>query len=149
MIKRKIYVAPSKTLAQGYSALTMLDFSSNDIDTILNDIKDVISNVTTGLVTYSIRNAEIEGVHINEGDYIGICNGKIVVSEKSRLDATEGILANSDIAEKEIITIIYGKDVATEELEELKNYITETYPKVEIDTISGNQEVYSYILSIE
>ena len=88
-------------------------------------------------------------VHINEGDYIGICNGKIVVSEKSRLDATEGILANSDIAEKEIITIIYGKDVATEELEELKNYITETYPKVEIDTISGNQEVYSYILSIE
>lgn len=127
----------------------MLDFSSNDIDTILNDIKDVISNVTTGLVTYSIRNAEIEGVHINEGDYIGICNGKIVVSEKSRLDATEGILANSDIAEKEIITIIYGKDVATEELEELKNYITETYPKVEIDTISGNQEVYSYILSIE
>lgn len=147
--KAKIYVAPSKTLAQGYSALTMLDFSSNDIDTILNDIKDVISNVTTGLVTYSIRNAEIEGVHINEGDYIGICNGKIVVSEKSRLDATEGILANSDIAEKEIITIIYGKDVATEELEELKNYITETYPKVEIDTISGNQEVYSYILSIE
>ena len=58
--KAKIYVAPSKTLAQGYSALTMLDFSSNDIDTILNDIKDVISNVTTGLVTYSIRNAEIE-----------------------------------------------------------------------------------------
>ena len=109
--KAKIHVAPSKTLAQGYSALTMLDLSSGDVEVILSEISDVINNVTTGLVTYSIRNAEIEGVHINEGDYIGICNGKIVVSENTKLDAIKGILSNVDINEKEIITIIYGKDV--------------------------------------
>ena len=144
-----IVVAPSKTLAQGYSALTMLDFSSGDIEAILENIKEVIANVTTGLVTYSIRDAEIEGVHIKEGDYIGICNGKIVVSKQQQFEAVTGLLEHSDIAEKEIITIIYGKGVTEESLEEIKNYINKQYPRVEIDVIEGKQEVYSYILSIE
>lgn len=144
-----IYVVPSKTLAQGYSALTMLDLSSGDIDTILEEIKEVIDNVTSGLVTYSIRNAEIEGVHINEGDYIGIRNGKIVVSKDTKLEAIKGILENTDMDSKEIITIIYGKDVEAEEMEKVEAVIKELYPKIEIDAIEGKQEVYSYILSIE
>ena len=127
--KAKIHVAPSKTLAQGYS--------------------DVISNVTTGLVTYSIRNAEIEGVHINEGDYIGICNGKIVVSEDTKLDAIKGILSSVDVNEKEIITIIYGKDVNNDELTHIQDFIKENYPSLEMEVICGKQEVYSYILSVE
>lgn len=147
--KAKIHVAPSKTLAQGYSALTMLDLSSGDIEVILSEISDVISNVTTGLVTYSIRNAEIEGVHINEGDYIGICNGKIVVSEDTKLDAIKGILSSVDVNEKEIITIIYGKDVNNDELTHIQDFIKENYPSLEMDVICGKQEVYSYILSVE
>lgn len=145
----RVFVAPSKSLAQGYSALTMLDLSSGNIETIINDIKDVISNVTTGLVTYSIRNAEIEGVHINEGDYIGICNGKIVVSKEAKIDAVKGILESANALEKEIITIIYGKDVTEEELLEVQNLISENYPNLEVDTINGKQDVYSYVLSIE
>ncbi len=127
----------------------MLDLSSGDIEVILSEISDVISNVTTGLVTYSIRNAEIEGVHINEGDYIGICNGKIVVSEDTKLDAIKGILSSVDVNEKEIITIIYGKDVNNDELTHIQDFIKENYPSLEMDVICGKQEVYSYILSVE
>lgn len=147
--KAKIYVAPSKTLAQGYSALTMLDLSSGDAEQILTEIKGVISNVTTGLVTYSIRNADIEGVHINEGDYIGICNGKIVVSAQTKVEVLKGILENATLDEKEIITIIYGKDINEEELESTIAIINELYPSIEVDAICGGQDVYSYILSIE
>lgn len=147
--KAKVYVAPSKSLAQGYSALTMLDLSSGNIETILEEIKEVISNVTTGLVTYSIRNAEIEGVHINEGDYIGICNGKIVTSVNTKIDAVKGILDSANTDEKEIITIIYGKDVTEEELQKVEELINENYPSLEVDIISGKQEIYSFVLSIE
>lgn len=144
-----VYVVPTKTLAQGYSALTMLDLSSGDIETILNEINEVINNVTTGLITYSIRTTEIEGLKINEGDYIGICNGKIVSSQSARIDAIKALLENANSSEKDIITIIWGKDVEEEELEDLMAFIEETYPNLEIDTIKGQQDVYSYILSIE
>ncbi len=145
----KVFVVPTKTLAQGYSALTMLDLSSGDIETILNEINEVINNVTTGLKTYSVRTTEIEGLKINEGDYIGICNGKIVSSQSERLDSVKELLKTTNTEEKDIITIIYGKDVNEEELEELQAYIEENYPNLEIDTINGQQDVYSFILSIE
>ena len=127
----------------------MLDLSSGDIETILNEINEVINNVTTGLITYSVRTTEIEGLKINEGDYIGICNGKIVSSQSERLDSVKELLKTTNTEEKDIITIIYGKDVNEEELEELQAYIEENYPNLEIDTINGQQDVYSFILSIE
>ena len=144
-----VYVVKSKTLAQGYSALTMLDLSSGDINVILEELQGVIANVTTGLITYSIRDAEIEGVNIKKDDYIGICNGSITVSVPNRLEATKALIETTDIAEKDIITIIYGKDVDEEELSLLTEYIEDKYSNVEIDTIEGGQNVYSYILSIE
>lgn len=144
-----IIVVPSKTLAQGYSALTMLDLSSGDADQIVEEIKEVIANVTTGLITYSIRDTEFEDVSIKQGDYIGICNGKIVTANVSRLDSIKKLLEFSDIAEKEIITIITGKDATVEEIAAVKAHIAEAYPHVEVDEITGEQDVYSYIFSIE
>lgn len=147
--KANIIVVPSKTLAQGYSALTMLDLSSGDPDQIVEEIKEVIANVTTGLITYSIRDTEFEDVSIKQGDYIGICNGKIVTANVSRLDSVKKLLEFSDIAEKEIITIITGKDAGKEEIEAVKAHIAEAYPHVEVDEIAGEQDIYSYIFSIE
>lgn len=147
--KANVVVVPSKTLAQGYSALTMLDLSSGDVEQILAEIKDVIANVTTGLITYSIRDTEIEDVVIKEGDYIGICNGKIVTANVNRIDSVKELLEQSDIAEKEIITIITGKDATLEEIDLIKTYINQAYPNIEIDEITGEQDVYSYIFSIE
>lgn len=144
-----IIVVPSKTLAQGYSALTMLDLSSGDADQIVEEIKEVIANVTTGLITYSIRDTEFEDVSIKQGDYIGICNGKIVTANVSRLDSVKKLLEFSDIAEKEIITIITGKDSSKEEIDAVKAHIAEAYPHVEVDEIAGEQDIYSYIFSIE
>ena len=144
-----IIVVPSKTLAQGYSALTMLDLSSGDADQIVEEIKEVIANVTTGLITYSIRDTEFEDVSIKKGDYIGICNGKIVTANVSRLESVKKLLEFSDIAEKEIITIITGKDATAEEIQAVKAHIAEAYPHVEVDEITGEQDIYSYIFSIE
>ena len=144
-----IIVVPSKTLAQGYSALTMLDLSSGDADQIVEEIKEVIANVTTGLITYSIRDTEFEDVSIKKGDYIGICNGKIVTSNISRLESVKKLLEFSDIADKEILTIITGKDAPQDEIAAIKEFISETYSHVEVDEISGEQDIYSYIFSIE
>ena len=59
---------------------------------MLDIIKEVIANVTTGLITYSIRDTEFEDVSIKQGDYIGICNGKIVTSNADRIDSVKKLL---------------------------------------------------------
>ncbi len=147
--KTNVYVIPTKSIAQGYSALAMLDTSSDDIEVIKQETKEVIDNVTTGLITYSIRDAEIDDIAIKAGDFMGLCNGKIIASEKEKISAVEKLLAYANTTEKELVTIIYGKDVTEEELNQVLELIATKYPEVEVEPINGGQDIYSYILSIE
>ena len=50
----------------------------------------------------------------------------------------------ADNAELELI-----KQETLEELLEVQNLISENYPNLEVDTINGKQDIYSYVLSIE
>ncbi|HHX00518.1 MAG TPA: DAK2 domain-containing protein [Acholeplasmataceae bacterium] len=144
----KVHVVETKTLAQGFAALTMLDLSG-EIDEIIEGIKPVIENVSTGLVTFSIRDTEIEGINIRKDDYIGICNNKIVTSNRRRIDTVKSLLKAAITDDREIITIIYGADATQKEVNDVVKYIEKNYSNLEIDVIEGNQEVYSYILAIE
>ena len=143
-----VCVIESKSIAQGYAALTMLDLS-NELDEIIEDINEIISNVTTGQITYSIRDTEIEGVKIRKDDYIGICNNKIVTSRRRRLDAVRDLMKASDAADKDSLTIFYGKDTPKREVTDLVKFLEKNFSNLEVDVIEGQQEVYHYILVIE
>ena len=147
--KANIVVIKTKSLAQGYSALTMFDVSSGDIEQIKEEIEEVVDNVTTGLITFSIRDASIEGIEIKKGDYIGIVDGKMVASTPSKIDTVKELLEKTDLSMKEIMTIITGFDAINAEVEAIKQHIEENYPDIEVNIVEGNQDVYSYILSIE
>lgn len=144
----KVWVIESKSLAQGFSALTMLDLNGEP-EEIIEEMNDVISKVTTGLITYSIRDTDVEGIHIRKDDFIGIVNNKIVTSNHRRMDSIKGLLQKAIDDDKEIITIIYGDGVPQKELNEVIKFIEKNYSNLEVEVIEGNQEVYSYILAIE
>ena len=147
--KANVVVVNSKSLAQGYSALTMYDSSMDDVEEIVSELEDVISNVTTGEVTYSIRDAYIDGIDIKKGDYIGIVNKRMIASTSDKVETVKVMLNSTDLSEKEIITIIRGKEATDEEVEAVVEFINESYPDIETDVVDGSQDVYSFILSIE
>ena len=67
--KAKIIVIETNSIAKCYSALTMMDLSSNDLDAIINDIMMTIDNVVDAEITYSIRDSKINDVEINKDDF--------------------------------------------------------------------------------
>ena len=144
----KVVVIETKTLSQGFSALAMLDLSC-EIDEIVENMNEVISQITSGSVTYAVRDTKIGDIKINKGDFIGINNGKIVTSKKNRLDATKDLIKIGGADTKDALTIIYGKDVNIKEVNTLKKYIEKNYDNLEVDVIDGGQDVYSYITVLE
>ena len=144
----KIWVVETKTISQGFSALTMLDLNGEPED-IMEELNEVISNVISGSITYAVRDTNIDGIAIHKDDFISIVDGKIACSCKKRTDAVKGLLKSRDISEKDIITIIYGSGVNQKEINEVTKYIEKNYSNLEVEVIEGNQEVYSYILVIE
>ena len=66
-----VHVIPSKDLGKGYAAISSMNFQSGDPEAIEEMFTVAMDMVTTGYVCPSIRDAELNGVHIACGDFIG------------------------------------------------------------------------------
>ena len=148
--KAKIIVIPTKTIAQGYSAVSMLSFEDDDLEGVLECQKEIISGVNTMEVTYSIRDAKINGVSIKKGDYICLYNDELIASATNRLSALKLALKKiPNFNDMQVMTILCGQDVQIEEVNQLENYAKTLNKFVEVYPIQGNQDIYSYIIGIE
>ncbi len=142
-----VRVLKAKTISQGYAGLTMFD-ATMDIDENLEEMNNYIQNVKTGEVTYAIRDSVYNGVEIKKDHFMGIFDGKIVTSNETRLQTCEHILREMIDKRTEIVTIMYGVDVDENEVSELETYLDDNF-SVEVEIISGGQDIYSYIITVE
>lgn len=143
-----IRVVKSKNIAQGYGSLIAFDPTAA-IDDNLLEMSDAIKQMKSGEITYSIRDTELNGIKIAEGDYIGLAAGEIKVAKNNRLAATNSLIDQLLTSEAEIITIFYGLDVDQEELDQIVSHIESIDTEVEIELIEGKQDIYSYIIAVE
>ena len=146
----KIKVIQSTSIPQCYSALTMLDFSSDDLTIICGSFLEAIRNVVTGEITIANRSTRLNGVSVMKGEHIHIVDGKLVRSTKFKNRVVVDLLAKvPDMENKQVLTIIYGKDTTEEEKAKNMAYIKQKYPFLEVGAIDGGQAVYKYLLAIE
>ncbi|MRX53629.1 hypothetical protein HMPREF3291_21550 [Bacillus sp. HMSC76G11] len=143
-----VIVIPSKTVPQGMAALLAFNpaGSAEDNEEIM---KDALGSVKTGQITYAVRDTNIDGLDIEKGDFMGIANGKIVTKDTNQLASAKKLLETMISEDDEILTILQGEDAADDELQELVQFIEETYEEIEVEVHKGEQPLYSYIFSIE
>ena len=145
-----VVVINSTSIPQCYSALTMLDFSSDDLTLIVGNFKQAIDNVSSGEITTSIRRTTVNKVIINKGDYIGILDGKLLVSSRNRLVSFRRLLSKvKGIKQKEVLIVICGKNVPDAEKEKLQEMVSFHFPYLEMGIIDGGQDIYDYLFSVE
>lgn len=145
-----VVVINSVSIPQCYSALTMLDFSSDDLTIIVGNFKQAIDNVVSGEITTSIRRTTVNKVIINKGDYIGILDGKLLTASRNRLISFRRLLGKvKGIKEKEVLIVICGKNVPDAEKEKLQETVSFYFPQLEMGIIDGGQDIYDYLFSVE
>ena len=148
--KSNVYVMPTKTIAQGYSAQSMINYDSDDINEILSEIQEAIDNVSTLEVTYSIRDCVINDINISKGDYICLYNNELIASDKSRISAIKkAFRLIPDFDSKQVLTVLKGRDVPLQECDELKEIAIAFNSYMEVYLVEGMQDIYSYIIGIE
>lgn len=148
--KADVRVIETRSVAEGYSALSMMNNSVDTVEELIEGMSFGIPNVTTGYITTATRDSSMGGVAVKQGDYIGLDRETIRSSEKSKTDAVMGLLKNlPGIDEKEVLTGFFGNGVAEEEAEALKELIEESFPMLECAFIEGGQPVYDYIFALE
>ena len=147
--KANVIVIKSKNIGEAYSSISLLDYSSDNLDEIKENFETNMQNVTTAMLTKSIRNALINNVDIKENDYIGFKDKIMLTSNKDKLESYFELLNKLDIEHKNYLINIYGKDLLNKEKEIIEKYINDNYPSLEYYSIEGDQEIYDVILIME
>ena len=145
----KIHVLPAKNIGAGYAAISSADLESQSVDEIIEAMTEAIGRIETGYVSPSIRDAEMNGITIAEGDTIGIIAKEIVTASADRLVATTELIDKLITEDRFVLTCFYGKDSDAEEREKLESLIAEKYPDIETYFLDGTQEIYPYIFVAE
>ncbi len=148
--KATVHVIPSKNIGTGYVAISTADLTCEDPETIVAGMNEAMSHVTAGYISPAIRDAEMNGVHIHNGDTIGIVNKEIVVSEPDRMSAANALVSYLFADEERfMLTVFRGKDATEEDQAALTAYIEENHPDAEVYFIDGGQDIYPFIFVAE
>ena len=145
----QVLVLPTKSMQEGYSALLMA-LDSEDVESVVQSMQDAMEGVDALSLTFSVRDAIVNGVDVKKGEYIGFVNKDLRVSNPDRLDALKSlILAVDDLDDKEIITVMYGADVSDDEKAEVADLFATLCPDAEVEEYDCGQELYYYLIGLE
>lgn len=145
---KRIIVIPTKTVPQGITAIINY-VPEKSVEENAACMKEEITHVRTGQVTYAVRDTSIDGYEIHENDIMGIGDKAILTVGKELLATTKDMIDKMVDEEIELIGIYYGAEVTKEQAEEVAAYVEETYPDLELDVQEGGQPIYYFIISAE
>lgn len=145
---KNIIVIPTKTVPQGITAVInyVPDMS---IDENKENMIAEINNVSTGQVTYAVRDTTIDDKEIKQGDFMGIGDSGILSVGTSMAEVTAEMIDKMMTDEKELISIYYGADIPEDEAKTLRAEVEKKYGGCDVELQYGGQPVYYYIVSAE
>ncbi|MEA3309137.1 MAG: DAK2 domain-containing protein [Chloroflexota bacterium] len=148
MSEKEVAVVPTRSMVQGVGALLFINPQATLAENA-TAMGEAAQEIVAGEVTQAVRSATIDGVEVQEGDAIGLLDGKMIAAGKSFEEVVSRLLVLADIESRELITLYFGDQVTAASAESLTTALRSEYPELEFEVISGGQPHYPYLLSIE
>ncbi len=145
--KADVRVIPTKTIGDCISVLSMLDLTG-DPDSIEAAMNEAMEGTVTAEISKSIRAAELNGLSIRSGEYIGIIGRDVVSADTDCLDTAAAALKLMEPADHSALMIISGKNAPRGVSAELAALAKKKYRRLEICEIDGGQDIYDLILVV-
>ena len=145
---KDVRVIPTKSIPQGITSITMFN-PEQDVDSNEASMMEALDMVKTGSITYAVRDTEMDGIEIKEGNMLGLVEGKIKKVGEDYFEVAKEILESMIDDESELITIFYGSDVEENKIEDFIAELEEKYEDFDIQCYKGDQPLYYFIMSVE
>ena len=149
LTEKQVIVVPTATVPQGISAMMAVDPDNDDPQAILAAMTEAASHVTTAQITYAARNSDFDGFAISEGDYLALCDGKLLGTDRDLNVLLEKLAQVAVDKDAEFITVYAGAGVTEEDSDRTAQLFAAACPDAEVAALPGGQPVYYYIIAIE
>lgn len=145
---KNVIVIPTKNMPQGISA--MLAFEEDvDVETNAEAMKEMMSAVKCGQVTFAARDSEVGGFEIHEGDVMGMLESDITNIGSDINDVSFELVDKMVDEDTALVTIYFGADTDEDTANALAAEISEKYGDIDVSVVSGGQPVYYYMIAVE
>ncbi|WP_027634177.1 DAK2 domain-containing protein [Clostridium hydrogeniformans] len=145
---KNVVVIPTKTIPQGIVCVTMFNPEAEVKDNV-EAMEDAMSSVKTGSITYAVRDTEMDGNIIKEGNILGLVEGKIKEVGEDVIETTNEVIKSMVDDESSLITLFYGSDIDEEKAKSLQENLEELYEDLDVQMYKGQQPLYYFIISVE
>ena len=146
---RDVVVLQTRFIPQGIAALVAFDptLGAEENSTVMTEAFD---RVETGMVTFAVRDSEVNDRKIRRGDILGMENGRLTVVERDLEKTLCKLTKRLMNSEATCVTVVYGAEVAEEDAERAFEALKARLGNdVEIVLANGGQPIYYYIVSVE
>ena len=92
---------------------------------------------------------KLNDIEVKEGNYIGIANGTLSISNTDIIEATLKTVDTLCDEDSAIITLYYGEDIAEEDALKMQEMIASKYSDIDVEVYEGSQPLYYYLISVE
>jgi len=145
---KEIIVIPSKNIPQGIAA--MINYVNGKSSEENREIMESeMQAVKSGQVTYAVRDTNMDGKEIKQGNFMGLTDKTIVSVDESVQKAAKELIESMLDENSELISLYYGADITEEEAENLADLILKEHEEMDIEVQYGGQPIYSYFISVE
>lgn len=146
---RDVVVLQTRFIPQGIAALVAFDPSA-DAETNSAAMTEAFDRVETGMVTFAVRDSEVNDRKIRRGDILGMENGRLTVVERDLEKTLCKLTKRLMKSEATCVTVFYGAEVSEEDAERAFEALKARLGNdVEIVLANGGQPIYYYIVSVE
>ncbi len=143
---KRIIVIHSAQFTQGITAMMTYDESVTPEENAAA-MEEAITGVTTLSFTRAVRDAEIDGLCIKDGEVLGLLNGKV---KAVAADIPTALRSLMEMVEGAAFVSVYcGADATAELTATVESILGEKAPDAECMVLEGGQPLYDYVISLE
>lgn len=146
LAEKPVRVIPSRSVPAGLAAIIRYDSSLDAADNEAA-MREALEQVGAGEVTVASRDAELDGVAVRAGAWLGLADGAAVASSPDFDQVASAVVDRLLDGGRDVLTLLTGENEP--ELESLLRRIRERHPTVELEVHAGGQPHYPLFLSAE
>ncbi|MFL5938225.1 MAG: hypothetical protein ACJ76U_15455, partial [Gaiellaceae bacterium] len=146
LTEKDVRIVRTDSIPAGLAAIVAFD-GSRDLADNAAAMEEAVAAVVTGAVTVASKDAQLNGLAIRKGNYLGLANGEPVAQGESFDEVSAAMFEALLVEPRAYVTVLKGIDGpdATAVIAELE----QRHPGLELEVHEGGQPHYALLVSAE
>jgi len=148
LTQRSVRIIPSISVPQGLAALSSFN-PGHSLDANATRMSESIKMVTTVELTRAVRDVEIDGLCVADGEVIALIDDVLKAAGTDAVDVLTKALSGVDTQTSELVTVFTGSDATERDIAAIEAALTDLLPDAEVDMQDGGQPHYLFVIGVE